>query len=374
MSMRRIGAIAFRIIRQFLRDKRTMALLFLAPIVVMTILQFVLNSSSSSAVLAIVPPAGPAGTAIVSHLQSQFSSSDSITLKIMQAGQVENSLKSGDIDGALIFPSDFTQQLLLGETPTIILQLSGANPGVAKQLSGIGKILIAGITGSTPNAAAGSATINTPNLQTTYMYGGPQFTQTDAMAPLFIGLFSYFFVFLLTSVSFLRERSQGTIERLMVSPSSRTELVLGYICGFTVFALAQSAIILLYVIYILQVHYAGNPLTIFLVTALLTIGGVNMGIFVSAFARNELQIIQFIPLLLTPQILLGGLFFPVKTLPVVLHQLAYVFPLTYANFALQDIMIKGFGVGDIWGDVLFMIAFALAMALLAAFSLRQEKV
>ena len=160
----------------------------------------------------------------------------------------------------------------------------------------------------------------------------------------------------------------------MVSPSSRTELVLGYICGFTVFALAQSAIILLYVIYILQVHYAGNPLTIFLVTSLLTIGGVNMGIFVSAFARNELQIIQFIPLLLVPQILLGGLFFPVKTLPIVLHQLAYVFPLTYANFALQDVMIKGFGVSEIWGDLIFITAFALVVAMLAAFSLRQEKI
>ena len=144
--------------------------------------------------------------------------------------------------------------------------------------------------------------------------------------------------------------------------------------GFTLFALAQSAVILLYVIFVLRVHYAGNPFVIFLVTALLTIGGVNLGIFISAFARNELQIVQFIPLVIVPQVLLGGLFFPVKTLPVVLYQLAYVMPLTYANFALQDVMLKGFGARDILGDLVFLVGFALLMVLLAAFSLRQEKV
>ena len=104
----------------------------------------------------------------------------------------------------------------------------------------------------------------------------------------------------------------------------------------------------------LRVHYAGNPFVIFLVTALLTIGGVNLGIFISAFARNELQIVQFIPLVIVPQVLLGGLFFPVKTLPVVLYQLANVLPLTYANVALQGVMLKGFGVADILGDLLFL--------------------
>ena len=144
----------------------------------------------------------------------------------------------------------------------------------------------------------------------------------------FIGLFAFFFVFLLTSVAFLRERSQGTIERLLVSPLSRTELVLGYVFGFRSSRWLQSLVILRFVIYVLRVHYAGNLGLLFLVTLALTIGGVNMGIFVSAFARNELQVVQFIPLLIVPQVLLGGLFFPVSTLPVVLKQLAYVMPLT----------------------------------------------
>lgn len=367
MSFFRVMALAGRIIRQFLRDHRTLALLFLAPLLVMTLLQIVLTSSSGSATLAIVPPPGPIGANLVNNVKAP----DSITFKVVTADQVEPGLKDGSYDGALIFPEDFLSQAQLGQTPQLTLRLEGSNPTIAKQLNSIVKLLVNSLASARPSGTPGGIT---PTLTTTYLYGGPEYTQTDALAPLFVGIFSFFFVFLLTSVAFLRERSQGTIERLLVAPMTRTELVLGYVCGFTLFALAQSAVILLYVIFVLRVHYAGNPFVIFLVTALLTIGGVNLGIFISAFARNELQIVQFIPIVIVPQILLGGLFFPVKTLPVVLYQLAYIMPLTYANDALQGVMLKAFGVGDILGDLAFMVGFALLMVLLAAFSLRQEKV
>lgn len=369
MSFIRVMALAGRIIRQFLRDHRTLALLFLAPLLVMTLLQIVLNSSSSSVTLAIVPPAGQFGASLVQNIKAP----DSISLKVIHRDQVEPGLKNGDYDGALIFPDDFLAQVRQGQAPQLQLRLEGSNPGAAEQLKSIVTFLVSSLASAQPSPGLAAGTV-TPALTTTYLYGGPQYTQTDALAPLFVGLFSFFFVFLLTSVAFLRERSQGTIERLLVAPLTRTELVLGYVCGFTLFALAQSAIILLYVIFVLRVHYVGNPFVIFLVTALLTIGGVNLGIFISAFARNELQIVQFIPLVIVPQALLGGLFFPVKTLPVVLYQLANVMPLTYANFALHDVMLKGFGVSDISGDLAFLVGFALLMVLLAAFSLRQEKV
>lgn len=367
MSFIRVMSLAGRIVRQFVRDRRTLALLFLAPLLVMTLLQIVLNSSDANVTLAIVPPSGPLGAVITSTIKPP----DSISIKTITADQVESGLKNGDYDGALIIPDDFLAQVQQGRSPELQLRLEGSNPTVAKQLSGVVKLLINSLTTAQPSNPQAAVK---PTLTTTYLYGGPQFTQTDAFAPLLIGVFSFFFVFLLTSVAFLRERSQGTIERLLVAPLTRTELVLGYVCGFTLFALAQSAVILLYVIFVLRVHYVGNPFVIFLVTALLTIGGVNLGIFISAFARNELQIVQFIPLVIVPQVLLGGLFFPVKTLPVVLYQLANIMPLTYANFALQDVMLKGFGVGEIVGDLLFLIGFALVMILLAAFSLRQEKV
>ncbi len=365
MSIRRVLALATRIVRQFLRDRRTMALIFLAPLLVMTLLNFVLNSNGAGVTLGIVPPDGPTGALILTQARSRLAGTGGVSVVPVARGGVDSTLRAGNADGVLVFPAT------LAPGDAVTLRLEGSNPPVAEQL----RALVAQLVNSLAQAPASGGLPATPPavpLAVSYLYGGPQYTQTDALAPYFVGLFGFFFIFLLTSVSFLRERSQGTIERLLVSPLSKAELVLGYIVGFTLFALLQSLIILLFVIGVLRVHYAGNLRLLFLVTLGLTIGAVNMGIFISAFARNELQVIQFIPLLLVPQILLGGLFFPIKTLPVVLKQLAYIMPLSYANFALKDVMLRGFGFGDIWPDLLFLAGFAVLMVVAAALSLRQE--
>jgi ABC-2 type transport system permease protein len=377
-SIRRTLALALRIVRQFARDRRTMALLFLAPLLVMTILNFVLNNSGANVTLAIVPPPGAQGAALVSDMQRALDGASGVATTVITADQVDSTLKSGDADAALVFPDDFFTVLATGGQPHIALKLEGSNPPAANQAKQLAAFALAKASASFAPALpsqAGGGLGATPaiSLDTTYLYGGPQYTQTDALAPMFIGLFSFFFVFLLASVAFLRERGQGTLERLMVSPLSQTELTLGYVLGFTLFATIQSIVILAFVIFVLQVHYAGALWLLFLVTLLLTIGGVNMGIFASAFARNELQVIQFIPLLIVPQVLLGGLFFAVKSLPVVLYQLAYVMPLTWANFALQDVMLKGLGFSDIWPDLVFLVGFAMLMVIAAAVSLRQER-
>jgi ABC-2 type transport system permease protein len=372
-SIRRVLALAARIVRQFIRDRRTLALLFIAPLLIMTLLNFVLSDSASSMTLGIVPPDGPAGALLVRQLQEDTRQGlASITIKTIARDQIDTALKNGDADGILIFPPVTASSGL--SNPALTLRLEGSEPATAVELRTLAEQLVAGLAAQSSASTLAPTTGLTPALNVTYLYGGPQYTETDALAPLFIGLFAFFFVFLLTSVSFLRERSQGTIERLMVSPLSRSELVLGYVLGFTLFALMQSLIILLFVVYVLRVHYAGNLELLFLVTLVLTLGAVNMGIFASAFARNELQVIQFIPLFLVPQVLLGGLFFPVQTLPVVLKQLAYVMPLTYANIALKDIMLKGFGFNQIWPELLFLVGFAALMVLAAALSLRNERV
>jgi ABC-2 type transport system permease protein len=382
MSFQRISALALRIVRQFLRDPRTLALIFLVPILVMTLLNFVLNNQTSAATLAVVLPTNSDqatlqfNQALKQVLDNQ---QDNLSVTYINASHADSIINNGDADGVLIFPADFATQLQQGNSTaeSIQLKLDGSNPGTAKTLQSIVASLIQslarqttpggqGTTGAPPSRAALS-------VKTEYLPANSKnYTQTDALAPLFIGLFAFFFIFLLTSVSFLRERSRGTIERLLISPLSRAELVLGYVIGFTIFAVVQSLVILLFVIYVLQVHYAGNLGIIFLITLALTIGSVNLGIFLSTYARNELQVIQFIPLVLVPQALLGGLFWPVKTLPIVLKQIAYVLPLTWANFGLKDVMLKGDGLETIWPDLLVLVGFAALMVVLAAFTVRRE--
>jgi ABC-2 type transport system permease protein len=99
---------------------------------------------------------------------------------------------------------------------------------------------------------------------------------------------------------------------------------------------------------------------------------VNLGIFCSSFARNEFQAVQFIPLLILPQVFLDGMFWPISTLPSYLQAISYIMPLTYTNDALQGIMVKGYGLGNVWLDIVILLAFAVVMVALSALSLNKR--
>jgi ABC-2 type transport system permease protein len=189
---------------------------------------------------------------------------------------------------------------------------------------------------------------------------------------MFIAYIGFFLIFLLTSVSFLRERTQGTMERLAASPVTRLELVLGYMLGFAFFSVLQAIVLLLFTIYALQVRYTGSLLSIFVVILALVMGAVTLGIFLSAYAKNELQAVQFIPIVILPQVVLSGLLWPVQDMPGWLQAIAHVMPLTYAINALTDIMIRGMSLASTWPQLLYLVGFAAAMAVLAAMTVRRE--
>lgn len=183
----------------------------------------------------------------------------------------------------------------------------------------------------------------------TYLYGGPSLDTLDYFGGAFVGLIVFFMVFVVTIVSFLRERSQGTLERLMASPLRRPEVVVGYMLGFTILALLQSVEVLVFALAVLRIHNTGSVLLIFGVEALLALAAVNLGIFLSTFARTEFQAVQFIPLVVVPQVLLSGVILPIDSEPGWLQVVSNVLPLTYAVNGLRDVMLKGADLG--WASV-----------------------
>jgi len=193
----------------------------------------------------------------------------------------------------------------------------------------------------------------------------------DYMAPGILAFIALFLAFLLTGVSFLRERTQGTMERLLASPVSRADIVLGYPLGFLPFAVIQSLIVLLFTIYVLGVGYGGHLWQVLIFLILVTTVAINLGIFVSTFARNEFQVIQFIPLVILPQGFLCGLLWPIEQMNEYLQWIAKVMPLTYAISGLQDIMLKGYGLLDASLDLIILASFAVVLLLLAATTLRR---
>jgi ABC-2 type transport system permease protein len=386
MNFSRITALASRIIRQVFSDRRTLVLIFIVPLVIMTLLYLVLTNTSSAHTLAIVPPSGTGSERINTLITNLLPGKDKLNVVYINADQVNDSLTKGNADAAIIFPPNFTQQVLSGQNPSVQIVLEGSDPNVASAMHDQTEALIhqLGVAISilkTQQAQTGQGQVIPPILggplpfsvsDPLYLHGGPQYTFNDSIAPVFIGIFSFFFVFLLTSIAFLRERSQGTIERVMASPMTRAELVIGYISGFLLFALVQSLMILLFVIYALRVHYSGNLSLVFLVTILLTIGSINLGIFLSAFAQNEFQIVQFIPLVFGVQIFLSGVFWPIDQLPVILRPISYILPLTYANEALRAVMLKGADLAGIAWELAALLIFMVLMIILSALTMRRQ--
>jgi ABC-2 type transport system permease protein len=199
----------------------------------------------------------------------------------------------------------------------------------------------------------------------------PQSNVLDYIAPALLATLALFFSFLLTGISFLRERSQGTLERLIASPVSRSDIVVGYLLGFFVFALAQSLIILLFTIYVLDVHYTGDLWQIFIFQIVVIAGAVNLGIFTSTFARNEFQMVQFIPLIIIPQVFLCGVIWPIEQMPDYLQWLSKILPLTYAVEGLRDIMLAGKNLLEVGFDLVVLVGFALIISVITAITLRR---
>jgi ABC-2 type transport system permease protein len=168
----------------------------------------------------------------------------------------------------------------------------------------------------------------------------------DRVGPLMLGLFPFTLMFVITSIALLRERTQGTLDRLMASPIGRGDLVVGYAIAFALVALVQSAITLVVGLGLLGLPNEGSlSLTVALVLGQALLG-IALGLFLSAFARSEFQAVQFLPAVVLPQVFLAGLLVPVDRLPRVLEGVARLLPLTYAFEALDRIMRQGRGLGD----------------------------
>ena len=381
MSALRVAAVVRRIIAQFRRDPRSLALLFAAPLAIIALLGWVLSSSgAATARVAIVSESSqPASAAVVSRLTAALQGQPTVVVNtdVHDAATARQMLKDKQLDLVVDIPADFTVQ-----SPKLQLVTLGLNPtGEASVIPNVQQALF--------KAVAGNLGAALPSIERSTVYGSPDATTVDTLAPVVVGFFVYFFVFILTGISFLRERIGGTLERLLATPVSRAEIVLGYSLGFGFFATLQVAAVLAFVLgrfdipalgpvpafaIGLGVHTAGNPLISYLLVLVLGLGAVSLGIFLSTFARTELQILQFIPIVIVPQALLSGFFWPIDQLPSLLQPVARVLPVTYAIDGLRQVMIAGADLtsGQVRFDLAVLTGIAAVFMVLAAATIRRE--
>jgi ABC-2 type transport system permease protein len=361
MDPRRVAAVALRLAAQFRRDRRTLALMFVAPIIILTLLGSLmrLSSSASPTVGVVNQDRGPIGGAEARFLQ------DSRGFRALaNLAEGEGLMSTQKLDGYVVFPPTFTDDATKLHRFTVQLRIEGGaqstRPYLQQQVGAASVIAYLATQAKLPPVPTEAARV-------TYLHGSSRLDALDYLGAAFIGVTVFFLVFVVTSVVFLRERTGGTLERLMASPISRGELVLGYMVALGTLTLIQSLVVLTFALSIIHIHSQGSPVLVLVFTALIGLGAANLGIFVSVFSRSEFQAVQFVPVVVAPQIFLAGLIFPVDSEPWPLRIISDILPLTYGIRGLRDVMIKGSGIGsgEVLRDLFILLVFA-ALALAAA--------
>ena len=285
----------------------------------------------------------------------------------------KNMVEAGEAYGVLFFPKHFSRDVFQkiafnsysGNT-TMKLLLDKSNINVASEITKtVTDALMITIEDSgqeLPIAIDAEKAI----------YGqGAEFM--DFFVPGIMAFVVYLLTTLLTLITFVGERSTGTLDRLLATPIKESEIVGGYAIAFSILGTVQAALLLTVGIVVFNITVVGNVLLAFAVIALLAIVCQALGILLSSLATREAQAVQFLPFIILPAFLLSGIFWPIEAIPAWLRPASYLVPPTFPVDACRAVFLKGWGLDKIWVDVGALIIFALVFLILAIWSLKRKR-
>ncbi len=376
----RILAIVKRIITEMFRDKRTLALMFLAPLLILSLMYFLFNSNSTTnATLGVSNVDSSLVKAVdnkhikIHHYGKNINAKhvirrDNIAGVIKQSGNkltityqnsepskstvIKQSLQQGTIKlkFAALKAATTKQAAALKQQQAILQKLVKASPQLASQM---------------PTSKSKTSQQAPKNYTTSshYLYGTSKSNFFIQFLPILLGFFVFLFVFLISGISLLHERTTGTLSRLLATPIRRSEIIIGYLTGYGIFAVLQTLLLVWFAFNVFQVKIVGNFWLLVLINLCLALVALSMGIFISTFANSEFQMIQFIPIVIIPQILFSGLV-PLSGMATWLQWLAHIFPLYYGATSLTNVATKGADLASITPNLLILIAFIIGFTIL----------
>ncbi|GAB2708411.1 ABC transporter permease [Arthrobacter bambusae] len=201
----------------------------------------------------------------------------------------------------------------------------------------------------------------------------PGFPRTfDRVGLMMLAIFPFVVMFLVTSITMLRERTSGTLERLLTTPIHKADLLFGYALAFSIMAALQSLVATAVAYWIFNLDIKGGPGYVVMIAVINAVLGVALGLLCSAFARTEFQAVQFMPVVVIPQILLCGLFVARDHMNSLLESISNVLPLTFSVDALQQIADNTEATQAMWQDAGIMAAIVVGVLALASFTLRRR--
>lgn len=323
----RISAMALRILNQLRNDKRTLALILCAPILLLTLIYFILDTTVTDMKVGVVNAPQQYIEKLYENNITPIRCTESEALQLMKEEKILASVKM--ISGKVYIDIDGGN---MTKASAVLAAMEQAKKGM--------------------NPVTERTDLKT---EIKYIYGAGDLKMFDNFGSLFIGFLVFFFTFLISGISFLQERTTGTLEKLLSTPIKRWEIVTGYVLGFGTVTVVQSAIITFYVIYVLDVMMIGSLWLVMLVTLLSAMTALSLGMLLSTAATSEFQMIQFIPIVVVPQVFFTGLFDLSPEWAVV----GKFMPLYYVADALDKVMMRGAGIAAIAPDVGILLGLTL---------------
>ncbi len=375
--------IALRVIQEIVRDRRTLAFFFLVPVIVMTLVYFAIYKDEVARVGIVSRGMARLFSYDLEKALAQEKNVAVTPLPIPDDEQdpveldrhIRALLRARQVDGVLYFPERLISDRFDGKPGTLILYVEGSRPTLtATVASAVGNALadlaaaLPVVIDSACSAHCANSVNNKPlDLRKIYLYGEESYRLIDFFLPVLLPFFVFFFTFIVSTITFQRERTRGTLERLLIAPVNFTQVVLGYVAGFFMFSSIQMTIVLAYILLLISFPVSlAQGISLVAVSVAVMLIALLLGLLVSFFAQNEFQSVQFIPLIILPQIFLSDLIWTLESFPAPFRWFAVLLPLTHANILTRDLLLKQQPLWMGWPHLLALaVFFLLALGLLA---------
>ena len=354
-------AIAKKVIKELLRDKRTLALMFIAPVFIMWLMNLMFSASTTVNVKL-------ATQDLPTGLVTKMDELDHVDVETYQGlDQAKEALANEKVD-AVISYKDGEYQVDYANTDASktsmirqVLRTSIASEGTDQLLSRVKQAL--------PQLKLDA---KAPEIKESYQYGDKNTGFFARMIPILIGFVVFFFVFLISGMALLKERTSGTLERLLATPVKRSEIVYGYMLSYGIIAIFQTAVVVLAAIWLLDVEVVGSILNVIIVNVVLALVALAFGILLSTLAKSEFQMMQFIPLVIMPQLFFSGII-PLSSMGEWAPTVGKFLPLTYSGDAISQIILYGHNLGDILPNLGVLMIFLIILTILNIVGLRRYR-
>ena len=354
-------AIAKKVIKELLRDKRTLAMMFVAPVFIMWLMNLMFSASTTVNVKL-------ATQDLPTGLVTKMDELDHVDVETYQdLDQAKKALADEKVD-AVISYKDGEYQVDYANTDASkttmtrqVLRTSIVNEGTDQLLSRVKQAL--------PQLKLDA---KAPEIKESYQYGDKNTGFFARMIPILIGFVVFFFVFLISGMALLKERTSGTLERLLATPVKRSEIVYGYMLSYGIIAIFQTAVVVLAAIWLLDVEVVGNILNVIIVNVVLALVALAFGILLSTLAKSEFQMMQFIPLVIMPQLFFSGII-PLSSMGEWAPTVGKFLPLTYSGDAISQIILYGHNLGDILSNLGVLMIFLIILTILNIVGLRRYR-